>query len=491
MTSALQLRRLDLRPLSLLGLPLVAGVAFAAAPAATAPAADAPAGASSKQETPAGKSPTQEPEPDAPPAARGVEFVPLTLADARSRAENEQRLLLVFWTSDNSPECARMRATTFRDALLGDWVARNAIAVMVNGPQDVASVAAHKVRIYPCVDLIDPVLGARVERLEGETTADDLLGSFSGALVGGGPAPKPEGAAIEDPFAWLAYANSTWRNGEGDPHEAARAYGWVLRHGDQYRPGFRARYFEFLLRRLAYLKPAAREALDVLRAERAAVAGRLAGDVIEPRDVYELVRLDWWLRAVHETRATYQMLAGRGESAERARQLLFRHVVDDLGRRELFDDLLAGLGETSPAAYLRDRLAAIDANVARQAAGERLREEELDSRADAVLAATWIYEALLAAGRGKDAAELVDAIAELTPTGRAFALLVERAMRRNLPELAIRVGTRGLPLVAGQQGERQLKRALAKVPGYVPPPDSGDDGEGADEDGEGADEDGG
>ena len=418
------------------------------------------------------------------PVSQGVEFQALSLADALSRAENERKLLVVFWTSVSMPDCARMRATTFQDTLLADWVARNAVAVEVDGPGDPAAAAAYRIRSYPCVDLYDPVLGLGVERLEGYSSADDLLGSFSGALLGGGAAPKPEGAALEDPYAWLAYANSMWRRGAEDAHEAARAYGWVLRNAEAYRPGFRARYFEFLLRRIAFLKPTSREALLVLQTERGSVESQVAGDAVNARAVYELVRLDWWLRQESKTRETYQMLARRGESDGLARQLLFRHVINDLGRYQLFDEILSGLGESSGAAYLSARIATIDQNVARQAQGERLLDEELDNRGDAVLAATWIYEALLTAGRGKDAKELVEAIAELAPTGRAFALLVERALRQGLPQVALEVGKRGLPLVEGQQGERQLRRALNKVPGYVPPPDDktpgGGDGDGDD-----------
>lgn len=431
----------------------------------------------------------QAPAPEDPAAqgARVVEFQALTLADALSRAENERKLLLVFWTSVSMPDSARMRATTFQDAYLADWVARNAVAVEVDGPGNQVAAAAYRIKAYPCVDLFDPVLGLGVERLEGYSSADDLLGSFSGALVGGGTAPKPEGAALEDPYAWLAYANSLWRGGVETASESARAYGWVLRHADTYRPGFRVRYFEFLLRRIAYLKANTRDALNVLEAERAVVESQIVDRAVAARSVYELVRLDWWLRRQHQTRATYQALANRGEAAEFARQLLFRHVIDDLGRYQLFADILGGLGETSGAAYLRARSASIDANLARQAQGERLKEEDLDNRSDAVLAATWIYEALLAAGQGKDANDVVDVIAELAPTGRSFALLVERALRQGLPDVALRVGLRGLPLVKGQQGERQLKRALGKVPGYVPPADDGPgegDGEG-DGDGDG------
>jgi len=424
----------------------------------------------------------QTPAPVDPPAQgpRGVEFQALTLADALSRAENERKLLFVFWSSASMPDSNKMRATTFQDSLLADWVARNTVAVEVDGPGDPTAAAAYRIRSYPCVDLYDPVLGLGVERLEGYSTSDDLLGVFSGALVGGGAAPKPEGQAEEDPYAWLAYANSMWRRGVNDAPEAARAYGWVLRNADTHRPGFRARYFEFLLRRLAYLKPNSREALDILKAERGVVESRLVGGAVDARTVHELVRLDWWLRSAHATRETYQNLAGRGDKAELARQLLFRYVIDDLGRYQLFGDILTGLGETSAAAYLTARIATINTNLARQARGERLKEEELDNRGDATLAATWIYEALLAAGRGKDANELVATIAELTPTGRVFALLVERALRQDLPNIALEVGTRGLPLVAGQQGERQLKRALAKVPGYVPPADDAPGGDGDD-----------
>lgn len=408
-------------------------------------------------------------EPDRPSQER-VRFAKLTLADALSRAENDRRMLLVFWTSESYPDVARMRADAFEDAPLAQWVARNAIAVEVDGPKHVAAASAYKVHAYPCVDLIDPLQGLRVERLEGYSTADEMLGSFSGALVGGAAAPKPDGAALEDPYAWLAYANSMWRT-EGGAVEAARAYGWVLSNADNYRPGFRRRYFEFLLRRLAYLKPQAMEAFRVLDAERMAIEGRLLTGFVDERSVYELVRVDWWLRRQARTRETFQTLVGRGEAAERARALLFRYIIDDLGRYELFDELLGGLGATSGAAHVAGRFAQIEANLARQAAGEKLLEEELDNRADAVLAASWIYEALLAAGRGQDADAVVAVLAEQSPTGRAFALLVDRAMRRNMPEAALRVGRRGLELTAGEAGEageRQLLRALAKVPGYVP-----------------------
>ncbi|MEZ6013514.1 MAG: hypothetical protein R3F49_00240 [Planctomycetota bacterium] len=416
-------------------------------------------------------------EPQAGPAARPVPFVALDIGDALSRAENERKMLLVFWTSESYPDSARMRATTFQDGQLADWVERNAIAIEIDGPKTPAAVAAYKARAYPSVDLYDPLLGLGVERLEGYSSADDLLASFSGALVGGGVVPKPDGQAIEDPYAWLAYANSQWRLADG-ASEAARAYAWALRNGDTYRPGFRVRYFEFLMRRLAFLKPKAMEALRVMDYERSFVEGKLLRGIVDERTVYELVRIDWWLRKEHRTRETYAMLAGRGEAAELARQRLFRYVVNELGRYGEVDAVLAGLGEGGAVGYVAARLKHIDDNLARQAAGEKLRDEDLDSRSDAVLAASWIYDALLSAGRGRDATELVELIAQAAPSGRAFALFVERALARQQPEVALHVGQRGLEVVNGQQGVRQLRRALAKIPGYIPPPSDDSEGDG-------------
>lgn len=408
---------------------------------------------------------------EAPPAPATVTFVELSLSDAVSRAEHERRLLLVFWSSENYADAARMRATTFHDAELAAWVAANALAVEVDGPKDTASAIAYKVSQYPSVDLYDPLLGIGVERLVGYSTADDLLAAFSGALVGGATAPKPDGEASADPYAWLGYANSTWRS-PATAVESARAYGWVLHHADEHRPGFRARYFEFLLRRLAYLKPATVVALEVLDAERIKLEGALFAGRDDARTVYELARIDWWLRRESLTRETYLGLAGRGEAQERARRALLRFVLDDLGRNQHFEALLAGLGEESAPDYLRRRLSTLEVDLKAIAEGAAVGPERLDDRGTIVMAASWLYEALLATGRGADAGALVDLVAERLPTGRAFALLVERALRQEQFELAVRVGTRGLALVGGTPGERQLRRALAKVPGYVPPKES-------------------
>ncbi len=441
---------------SALVLALAAGLAAHRSPAAPAPA----------PEQQLEQAPKQEPTPT-PALTDGVPFLELSLADAVSRAENNRKLLVIFWTSPSFPDCQRMRESSFRDRDLVAWAAANALAVEVDAATDASLAAKYRVRSFPCVDLYDPVLGLAAERIEGYASADDMLASFSGSLLGGGPVPKPEGDRIEDPYAWLAYGNWKARGTDLDANEAARAYAWVLQNADQYRPGFRARYFEFLLRRLAYLKPRSREALSVMERERDRLEGRIANGAPEPRAVHDLVRIDWWTRRTHKTRETFTALAGRGEAAEAARALLFRHVIEELGRNQDFGPLLGGLGERSAVEYTRARFAVIDANLARQAAGEAVPEYELDSRADAIVAATWLYEALLAAGRGKDAGDLVDLFAEEAPTGRAFSLLVERAQRQGLDKLALEVGQRGLTLLAGQPGERQLRRVMARVPGYV------------------------
>jgi len=439
----------------------IPALALALAVTCAAPLVAAPSAARPWTQGPEQPSPRQE-------AARGgFEFLELSLADAVSRAENQKKLLVIFWTSPSVPECQRMRESTFRDRDLVAWGAANALAVEIDAGTDAGLAARYRVRSFPCVDLYDPVLGLAAERLEGYSSADDLLASFSGALLGGGPVPKPEGERSEDPYAWLAYGNWMARGSDLDANEAARAYAWVLQNADQYRPGFRTRYFEFLMRRLAYMKPRSREALAVMERERNRLEGRIANGDPDPRAVHELVRIDWWTRRTHKTRETFTALAGRGGSAESARALLFRHVIDELGRNQDFGPLLAGLGERSAVEYLVERFAAIDANLARQAAGEPLPEHTLDTRADAVLAGTWIYEGLLAAGRGKDAADLVDLIAKESPTGRAFALLVERAQRQGLDKLALEIGQRGLELLAGQPGERQLRRVLSRIPGWV------------------------
>jgi thioredoxin-like negative regulator of GroEL len=392
-------------------------------------------------------------------AAAEKPFQDLSVADAFALAEKNDKLVLVYFHQDSEPECKRMRATTWSDEKVLAWIAENAVAIEVDIDADPQTAARLGVSKAPVVKLMEADRRV-VELLEYYHSPGDLLGSIRAALAGRGEASKPEGEHATEPYAWLGYANFLFRT-QGDAEDTARAYFWCLDKGDIYDPGFRARHFEFLLKRLSYLRRRSAEAAFGGVQRRNDLEGRLMSGAGSEQQAYEFVRFNFWLREQQRTADAFAQLVERGEEQRQlARVLLFHELGLIVGHRHYAGVLWA---EPDPLGTARARLDALEAAAADASKPvQPIVIGALESRATVVADAANLYEALLHEGRGKDAAELLELVVTRVPNGRAYGLFIQKSNRLELWDLSRKTGDRGLEVVSENQ-KRIILAALSRV----------------------------
>jgi len=409
-----------------------------------------------------------------------VVFAELKFEDAMSRAERTKTMLVVLWVKgEDTAATTAFRDGIFQDKAVRRWLAASATVVRIDADVDKAGARGNSLSTYPAVDMLDLARGGRIERLVRGSTAIDFLAAVYGAENDATPLDKPTGVEATEPFRWLAWANARYRAGDvAAARDAVDGYTWCLRRADEHRPDFRARYLEFLLKRIAGAKMREPLAIDVLNAERGMLASRMRRGLATRRDVYDLTRVDFWRRKELDTRDLYIEL-GRTEGPQnRHRAGLFDVVVPILGRFQQYDEILQCVG-AAPVDMFRTRVEAlaVEAEPADEAgdgasdgsddgaspADGPLRYTVPDTRGDIIDDASWVYEALLAAGRGADARDLLAYMSETYPLPRTYGLFMEGALRLQLWSLAAEIADTGMSVV-DERGQNRLRRLLGRIP---------------------------
>ncbi len=415
----------------------------------------------------------QEPADDSPLVLADVDF-----ESAVSRAERLQKFLIILWIDGpETPAVEGYRKAIFGDSGVKAWIAENGVAVRINTKEDREGARRNPMKRYPTVDIIDFVRGGRVGQLTPEDGATEFLATVYGATTESSQSKKPEGKAAEEPFRWLAWANTRFRAVEPQGRkDAVNGYTWCLRRADDFRPGFRSRYLEFLLERISAAKKDAPEAVAILETESRILSQRLLQGIGDRQTAYDLVRVNKWRRKDLETRELFIELAGLGPRQEEARRWLFGSVVPVLGRYQQYSEILNG-GGLEATAIFASRIASLNAaSGAPQAEGEAATDEvkgpEIikplpfsvpDTRMEIIDQASWVYEALLADARGGDARELFELIQDHYPVTKTYGLFMERALRLELWQVATEIGDIGMGTLDAR-GQKRMQRLLSRIP---------------------------
>jgi len=416
---------------------------------------------------------------------------PLVLEDldfesAVSRAERLKKFLVILWIDRaDSPGEAGLMKSVFEDSGVKAWIDKNAVAVRINTKKDRDGARRNPLKRYPGIDILDFARGGRVGRLTAEDQGADFLATVYGATSESGVADKPEGESAKEPFRWLAWANTRYRAIEPQGRkDAVNGYTWCLRRADDFRPGFRSRYLEFLLERISSAKMDAPEAVSILLTESNILAQQMLDGLGSRQTAYDFVRVNKWRRKDLETRDLFLELAGRGPRQEAARRWLLPTAIPVLGRYQQYDDLLEEVASEATAIFA-SRIASLRAAAGATPAAEAEAPPEgtdgpevivplafsvPDSRAQIIEEASWVYEALLANGRGADARELFELIQGAYPVPKTFGLFMERAIRLKLWLLVAEIGDIGMGTLDAR-GQMRIQRLLAKIP----PPTAGAD----------------
>ena len=415
----------------------------------------------------------------------------LSFSDAISRAERLEKMVVVLWSRKDDPRSANLRKSVLDDGEVRRWIAAHAVAAEVD--VDLYEYEARQNRVgtlqTPSIDIYSVTRGGRIDRLTIGSDAVDFLATVMGQ-ADGDVATRPEGDAANEPFRWLAWANHCYRTeGIEIGLEAIRAYDWCLKSADAVRPGFRARYFEFLVRRLLECKTRSRDAVATLERELDRLARLLIAGKATRRDAYECSQLVTWLDNNTRGRTLMAELAAMGDSRSQERRWLISATAPQLGQQAEYGPLVAAVGkdavpiflaraeELRRAAVLASRSSA-DASAAPSAeeSAPELPESVArfvsaplpysvpDTRADLLSDASWVFEALLHEGEVEHARALQSELAALYPKApRAFALFMERAMRLELYDLAVEIGDSGVGNL-DERGVKRIERLLRRIP---------------------------
>jgi hypothetical protein len=407
----------------------------------------------------------------------GIEFAHLSFDDAVSRGERTKKILVILWVDDDQVKERTVATNVFGDEGVQRWMTEYATAVRINGSQrkkdaKKAGVAADRM---PSIDILDIQRGGRIDRLREDSTATQFLA----AVLGIGNPERPDGETAKEPFSWLGWANAKYRDGQ-DPDSgrlAVEGYGWCLRNAEAQRPGFRAKYLEFLLQRVALCKQRTPDAIRLLEREYTNLSAAIINGVATRADAYELTRVAFWLRKEDRIKDVFKNLRGGGENSGLYRRWLFATVAPILGRYEEYDEILDVVAD-KPLEMFQARIDVLLKDTAvTDEAGEKpayvddgtstLPFAIQDSRADIIDDASWVYEALLSDGRGKDARDLMILITTTFPVNKAFGLFIERAQRLKLWGPSAEIADLGMA-VLDERGQRRMQRLLGRIPRETP-----------------------
>lgn len=386
----------------------------------------------------------------APPAAAADEpFVDLSLQDASARAEKSDRLLVVYFHRDDEPECRRMVEQTFADEKVRQWIDEYAIAVQF-GDQDTTAIRRFNVRHYPLTMVMRPNFSLlhRARSFQGPA---DFLVAADLALLATRVATKPEGDDLNNPSAWLAWANWLFANHPDKSEDCLEAYLWCLDGDEKHEPGFRDKHFEFICQRVALLKTYTPQAGIELAMRRNDLVDLMMAGTHGERTVWEVWRYNFWVRDDIANLQIFDALKDQGPKQREARLALMRFTLDLVVAHERYEDVLA---------LVPDSLAEIDARLT------DLAREEVPSivvRADIVSDAVCFYECLLHDGRGADAKQLLERVTDAVKTGRAYAAFIERSNRLAFYQLSLQTADKGLGIVS-DKGQRLIRSSIRLIP---------------------------
>jgi len=391
------------------------------------------------------------------PAAADEPFSSLPVEDARAKAKDEQRVLILFFHNPESPESQRLLTGTFGDPDVRAWIRDHALASLVL-PDDVDSGRRYSVSTYPTT-LILSVAGEDAKLLHmfgGERGPTDFLVAANSAVLSLGKVERPDGEASVNPMAWLAWGNWLFANDPERAEEALDAYLWCLDNGEGHLRGFRAMHLEFLLERIAYLKPHTSRAAQSLWDRRGALRNAILAGEASDREAGEYLRFNYWLRDELDALKIFDELEGiEGERQRELRVLVMRRELALLTAWRRYEPILAI--EPNPLQHIAGRLKEIEA-------AEAGNEGEVDVEARKALVddAASYFEALLGVGRGADAMALLERAIQAASNGRSYRAFIERTNRLGLFNLTKTIGEQGLEKV-GDKSRRLIEIELRRA----------------------------
>ena len=158
-------------------------------------------------------------------------FSQYSYAQAKQKAEQEHKPLLIDFTASWCPPCKKMESSTWTDDTLQAWIKENAIAIQIDVDDDKKTTSALKVSAMPTLVLFSGEGTSELGRQVGYMNASELLRWLKGAQAG------KSGEELEEVKATTDH-NAIWEKVTGARQlmmsqknaEALDEYVWLWTH---------------------------------------------------------------------------------------------------------------------------------------------------------------------------------------------------------------------------------------------------------------------
>lgn len=117
--------------------------------------------------------------------ARAEIFSEYSFTQAKEKADQEHKLLLIDFTASWCPPCKKMESTTWADDAVQSWIKENAIAIQVDVDEDTKTTSKFKVKAMPTIVLFSAeTSNSEFGRQVGFMSSGELLRWLKGAKSG-------------------------------------------------------------------------------------------------------------------------------------------------------------------------------------------------------------------------------------------------------------------------------------------------------------------
>ncbi len=266
--------------------------------------------------------------------AAAVEFQTLSLEQALQRAGEQKKVVFVDFFTDWCGPCKLMDASTWKDEQVGGWLAKNTVAIRLDGDRERPTLKKYAVTAFPTMLFIAPD-GRVIDRMIGIRDAAGFLREAAAICSGDDPYVrakrilKEEGE--ESPLARMKYVDRLNRLGRSE--EALSALQWCYEKSMKGESIFVSRAKVIAeMGLLARTLPAAREALCSRLGQALPELDRESWTMAQLEDILEMSRHAG--AVLSERLALYDRLKTHAEKGGRGKELavLFQNELCEARR---------------------------------------------------------------------------------------------------------------------------------------------------------------